>query len=144
MDRLIMALASGAPHVIRAVWTQPRKKLRDDPASVLFRTSPASAEAQTAGAGSNSIPSSQMRCKMTASLRATAVLARREPIFALSFSPQVRSELLCRTRVINALAASNRQAARGTVPGLGDPPGQVDLARLVASWCQPEKGPDIV
>ena len=36
-----------------------------------------------------------------------------------------------------------QQAARGTVPGLGDPPGQVDLARRVASWCQPEKGPDI-
>ena len=128
MDRLIMALASGAPHVIRAVWTWPHKKLRDDPASVLFRTSPALAEAQAAGAGSNSVPSSQMRCKTTASLRATAVFARREPIFAVSFSPHVRSELSCRALVINALAASNSKLRAGRVTGLGDPSCQIDLA----------------
>ena len=45
---------------------------------------------------------------MTASLRATAVLARREPIFALSFSPQVRSEFSYRTLVISALAVPRR------------------------------------
>jgi hypothetical protein len=118
VNRLTMALASGAPHVIRAVWTGPHKKLRDDPASVLFRTSPASAEAQAAGAGSNSVPSSQMRCRMTASLRARAVLARREPIFALSFSPQVRSELSCGTLVTVALAASNSRLRAERSPAL--------------------------
>ena len=36
-----------------------------------------------------------------------------------------------------------QQAARGTVTGLGDPPCEIDLTRLIAPWCQPKKGPDI-
>jgi hypothetical protein len=36
-----------------------------------------------------------------------------------------------------------QQAARGTVTGLGDPSRQIDVAGLVAPWCQPKKSADI-
>ena len=127
-------------HVIRAVWRRPHKQLRDDPASVLSSGRLPPRRKLKPRSGSNSVPSSQMRCKMTASLRATAVLARWEPIFALSFSPK------CEASFHAALLSSAHWQPRtagcardGHRPW--NPPCQIDLARLVASWCQPRKAP---
>src|SRR4029450_11230044 len=56
----------------------------------------------------NSVPSSHMRCRMTASLRATATLALRSPLRLASLIPQAFSADHFGTRVSSTLAASNR------------------------------------
>src|SRR5260221_1356010 len=56
----------------------------------------------------NSVPSTHMRCRMTASLRATATLALRSPLRLASLIPQAFSADHFGTRVSSTLAASNR------------------------------------
>src|SRR5215813_6268849 len=56
----------------------------------------------------NSVPSIHMRCRMTASLRATATLAFRRPLRLASLMPQALSADHFGTRVSSTLAASNR------------------------------------
>src|SRR5689334_1745844 len=56
----------------------------------------------------NSVPSTHMRCRMTASLRATATLALRSPLRLVSLVPQAFSADHFGTRVSSTPAASNR------------------------------------
>src|SRR5262252_2692866 len=56
----------------------------------------------------NSVRSIHMRCRMTASLRATATLAFRSPVRLASLIPQAFSADHFGTRVSSTLAASNR------------------------------------
>src|SRR5215472_7841439 len=56
----------------------------------------------------NSVPSTHMRCRMTASLRATATLALRSPLRLASLIPHAFSVDHFGTRVSSTLAASNR------------------------------------
>src|ERR1700745_1064693 len=56
----------------------------------------------------NSVPSTHMRCRMTASLRATATLALRSPLRLVSLVPQAFSPDHFGTRVRSTPAASNR------------------------------------
>src|SRR5579863_9272545 len=56
----------------------------------------------------NSVPSIHMRCRMTASFRATATLALRRPFRLVSFAPQAFSPDHFGTRVSSTPAASNR------------------------------------
>src|SRR6266404_1268786 len=55
----------------------------------------------------NSVPSTHMRCRMTASLRATGTLALRSPLRLASLIPQAFSADHFGTRVSSTLAASN-------------------------------------
>src|SRR5262249_54105483 len=57
----------------------------------------------------NSVPSIHMRCRITASLRATATLALRSPFRLANLMPQAFNTDHFGTRVSNAPAASNRQ-----------------------------------
>src|SRR5215831_9112638 len=54
----------------------------------------------------NSVPSIHIRCKMTASFRATATLALRSPLRFASLTPQALSADHLATRVSSTLAAS--------------------------------------
>src|SRR5262249_30782649 len=56
----------------------------------------------------NSVPSIHIRCRRTASLRATATLALRRPLRLASLMPQAFSADHFGTRVSSTLAASNR------------------------------------
>src|SRR4029078_9246053 len=56
----------------------------------------------------NSGPSIHMRCRMTASLRATATLALRSPLRLASLTPQAFTADHFGTRVSRTPAASNR------------------------------------
>src|SRR6266576_3450191 len=56
----------------------------------------------------NSVPSIHMRCRMTASLRATATVAFRRPFRLASLMPQALSADHFGTRVSNTPAASKR------------------------------------
>src|SRR5262245_9196958 len=56
----------------------------------------------------NSVPSTHMRCRMTASLRATATVALRSPFRLASLIPQAFSADHFGTRVSNTPAASKR------------------------------------
>src|SRR6516225_2050471 len=56
----------------------------------------------------NSVLSTNMRCRMTASLRATATLALRSPFRLASLMPQAFNADHFGTRVSNTPAASNR------------------------------------
>src|SRR5262249_60917587 len=56
----------------------------------------------------NSVPSTHIRCRMTASLRATATLALRSPLRLASLTPHAFSVDHFGTRVSSTLAASNR------------------------------------
>src|ERR1043166_5521711 len=56
----------------------------------------------------NSVPSSHMRCRMTASLRATATLALRSPLCLASLIPQAFTVDHFGTGVSRTPAASNR------------------------------------
>src|SRR5215475_15931904 len=56
----------------------------------------------------NSVPSTHMRCRTTASLRATATVAFRSPLRLASLMPQAFSADHFGTRVSSTLAASNR------------------------------------
>src|SRR5579862_1848012 len=56
----------------------------------------------------NSVPSIHMRCRMTASFRATATLALRRPFRLVSLAPQAFSPDHFGTRVSSTPAASNK------------------------------------
>src|SRR5262249_8744225 len=56
----------------------------------------------------NSVPSTHMRCRITASLRATATLALRSPLRLASLIPQAFSADHFGTRLSSTSAASNR------------------------------------
>src|SRR5271163_2253935 len=56
----------------------------------------------------NSVPSIHLRCRMTASFRATATLALRRPFRLVSLAPQAFSPDHFGTRVSSTPAASNR------------------------------------
>src|SRR5205814_5174445 len=69
----------------------------------------------------NSVPSIHMRCRMTASLRATATLALRSPFRLASLIPQAFSADHFGTRVSSTLAASNRYVPSTRRTGLEEP-----------------------
>jgi len=95
---------------------------------------------QAAGVSSQakSRSSFQTRCRITASLQATATVARCLPMRAASASPQVLSLQARGTRVSRALAASkgNCAGARRRIWRCG----HIDLARRVASRRQAKIG----
>src|SRR5215475_13438199 len=72
----------------------------------------------------NSVPSTHMRCRMTASLRATATLALRNPLRLVSLVPQAFSADHFGTRVSSTPAASNRYMRSMASPHLDIRPDQ--------------------
>src|SRR5215475_1354183 len=84
----------------------------------------------------NSVPSTHMRCRMTASLRATATLALRSPLRLVSLMPQAFSADHFGTRVSSTPAASNRYMRSMASPHLDIRPDQSsspDAWRLVVN-----------
>src|SRR5579863_7836958 len=72
----------------------------------------------------NSVPSIHMRCRMTASFRATATLALQRPFRLVSFAPQTFSPDHFGTRVSSTPAASNRYIRSMASPHLEIRPDQ--------------------
>src|SRR5499427_8634100 len=88
----------------------------------------------------NSVPSTHIRCRMTASLRATATVAFRSPLRLASLSPQAFSADHFGTRVSSTPAASKRYLRSNGVTTLRDASRPVDLPGSVASGRQSDIG----
>ena len=105
MESLALGRARGrSRHLRRHPGHRPRRDVPvgvRDVACLVHAT--ASSEPQR-----NSVPSIHMRCKMTASFRATAITARRRPRVLASRTPQALSEHHRLLRVTNACAATYR------------------------------------
>src|ERR1700693_4738125 len=83
-----------------------------------------------------------MRCRMTASFRATATLALRRPFRLVSLAPQAFSPDHFGTRVSSTPAASNRYMRSMASPHFEIRPGPIDLPGGMASGGQSDIGTD--
>ena len=112
--RLRMGFVEKMPHWLPARCVQgPRRSLRGQsarrPGRDAFRSRGSSlvgVQADFGSAHANSVPSRQMACRMTASLRATAIEARFQPMRLASRSAHIFSGHDRRTRVMSTPAAS--------------------------------------
>lgn len=125
-----------------AVSPVPPSLARDDPSCrlVWLRAPP-----QCAGVGvvlkRKSVPSTHIRCMMTASFLASATLARFAPRRRAMAMAQAFNDDQATTRVIMTWAASNRATRTETSPALLIAPLRA-LAGLVTPWRQSETGAD--
>jgi hypothetical protein len=112
LARLRMGFVEKMPHWLPRV-QGPRRSLRGQsarrPGRDAFRwrgSSIVGVQADSGSAHTNSVPSRQMACRMTASLRATAMEARFQPMRLASRSAHIFSGQGRRTRVMSTPAAS--------------------------------------
>lgn len=104
--------------------------------------------AATAGAAAclpqrNSLPSTHMRCRITASLRATATRARAMPRRLAMFMPQARNADHLVLRISSEWAGLVECGTGQFVAASADTALYVGFARLIAPWRQAEMGADI-
>ena len=109
-----------------------------DPCDLLMRATRQPSSSTTL----NSVPSIHMRCKMTASLRATATLALRSPLRLASLAPQAFSRRPFRHAGQQHAGCFKQIHAQHGVTALRDSAGPIDLPRGVASGRQSDIGPD--
>jgi hypothetical protein len=88
----------------------------------------------------NSVPSTHMRCRMTASFRATATLALRKLLRLATRIPQDLSADHFATRVSQHVGCLVKVASQHCVATFRDASGPIDLARGVSSGRQPGIG----
>ena len=86
----------------------------------------------------NVVPVVHMRCRMTASLRATAMVAFLAPMRLPRASPQVFSALGRAAK--QHFGGLEQKAAHHAVSALGDAPDMIDLAGLITPGRHPEVG----
>ena len=90
-----------------------------------------------------SVPSTHMRWRMPASFRACATRAFFVPRRLTTAIAQAPSVLKRTVRVSITLAASKSALCDHPIADLGDPPGHIELARLILPRRQPKVRPDI-